>query len=202
MKDRVERSSGWRPSWLKSSSKIKPTDPLRLSKQVVERKRNWSDCRNPTTGQSNKKYMRIKSLHNRPEVITAKDMKMMRSGRPAYNLLHCKIVGLVVFFMTSSGLGDPSEYHSEIFVYFFILFILLWIKKTRVKDKTYIWGSVWWKTKKLKLRNLHSSHARGCVIPSVIYTLSVSICCLLWTVKASAKDKKYTWISVRWKAKN
>ena len=25
--------------------------------------------------------------------------------------------------------------------------------------------------------------------------------CLLWTVKANAKDKNYRWISVRWKAK-
>ena len=28
------------------------------------------------------------------------------------------------------------------------------------------------------------------------------LCCLLWIVKASAKDKNYIWISVRWKAKN
>ncbi len=34
------------------------------------------------------------------------------------------------------------------------IFFLLWIKKTRVKDKTYIWGSVRWKTQKLKMRNL------------------------------------------------
>ncbi len=34
-------------------------------------------------------------------------------------------------------------------------FISLWIKKTRTKDKIYIWGSVSWKSQKLKLRNLH-----------------------------------------------
>ena len=49
-------------------------------------------------------------------------------------------------------------------------FILLWIKKTRAKDKTYIWGSVWWKTQKLKMRNLHASHTLGCVTPAVIHT--------------------------------
>ncbi len=42
-----------------------------------------------------------------------------------------------------------------IIVFFNIMsyYILLWIKKVRVKDKTYIWGSVWWKTQKFKLRN-------------------------------------------------
>jgi hypothetical protein len=49
-------------------------------------------------------------------------------------------------------------------------FILLWIKKVRNKDKTCIWGSVWWKTEKLKLRNLHVSHTLGCAIPAVIHT--------------------------------
>ncbi len=47
---------------------------------------------------------------------------------------------------------------------------LFLIEKTRVKDKTYIWGSVWWKTQKLKLRNLHDSHTLGCVIPVVTHT--------------------------------
>jgi hypothetical protein len=51
-----------------------------------------------------------------------------------------------------------------------IIFISLWIKKERVKDNTYIWGSVWWKTQKLKMRNLHDSHTLGCVIPTVIHT--------------------------------
>ena len=32
--------------------------------------------------------------------------------------------------------------------------------------------------------------------------ISCVYCCLLWIVKASAKDKNYIWISVRWKAKN
>jgi hypothetical protein len=49
-------------------------------------------------------------------------------------------------------------------------FILLWIKKTRTKDKTYIWGSVWWTTQKLNLRNLHVSLTLGCTIPDVIHT--------------------------------
>ncbi len=40
------------------------------------------------------------------------------------------------------------------FVVYLFLF-LLWIKKERGKDKTYIWGSVWWKTQKLKRRNPH-----------------------------------------------
>ena len=37
-------------------------------------------------------------------------------------------------------------------------FFFLWVKKARGKDKTYVWGSVWWKTQKLKLRNLRASH--------------------------------------------
>jgi hypothetical protein len=50
-----------------------------------------------------------------------------------------------------------------------VYFVLFWIKKMRAKDKTYTWGSVWWKTQKLKLRNLHVSHTLGCVIPAVIH---------------------------------
>ncbi len=38
---------------------------------------------------------------------------------------------------------------------------LLWIDKARVQDKTYIWVSVRWKTKNLKVRNLHDSHTLG-----------------------------------------
>ncbi len=53
---------------------------------------------------------------------------------------------------------------------FYFIFILLWIKKVRAKDKTYIWGSIWWNTQKLKPRTLHVSHALGCVIPAVIHT--------------------------------
>ncbi len=49
-------------------------------------------------------------------------------------------------------------------------FSLLWIKKTRATDKTYIWESVWWKTHKLKLRNLYASHTLGYAIPAVIHT--------------------------------
>ncbi len=48
--------------------------------------------------------------------------------------------------------------------------ILLWIKKARGKDKTYTWGSVWWKTQKLTLRTLHDSYTLGCDIPVVIHT--------------------------------
>ncbi len=51
-----------------------------------------------------------------------------------------------------------------------LFLLLLWIKKARAKDKTYIWGSVRWKTEKLKLRNLHTSHTLGCAIPAVIHT--------------------------------
>ena len=40
---------------------------------------------------------------------------------------------------------------------------LLWIVKARAKDKNYIGISVWWKDKKLNLRNLHTSHALRCV---------------------------------------
>jgi hypothetical protein len=39
-------------------------------------------------------------------------------------------------------------------------FCLLWSNKTRVTEKTNIWVSVWWKTKKLK-RGPHVSHALG-----------------------------------------
>jgi hypothetical protein len=35
-----------------------------------------------------------------------------------------------------------------------VCFLLLWIKKARAKDKTYIWGSVRWKTEKLKFSTL------------------------------------------------
>ena len=38
---------------------------------------------------------------------------------------------------------------------------LLWIVKVRVKDKTYKRMSVWWKTTKLELRNLHVSYTLG-----------------------------------------
>jgi hypothetical protein len=47
---------------------------------------------------------------------------------------------------------------------------LLWIKKARVKDKTYIWVSVWWKTKNEIL-------------------LKTIFCCLLWIEKARVKEK-------------
>jgi hypothetical protein len=51
-----------------------------------------------------------------------------------------------------------------------LFFMLLWIKKGRDKDKTYIWGSVRRKTQKIKLRNLHASHTLGCATPAVIHT--------------------------------
>jgi hypothetical protein len=71
-------------------------------------------------------------------------------------------------------------------------FVLIWIKKARVKDKTCTWGSVWWKTQKLNLRNLHVSHTLGCVIPAVIHTfLDIGFCCLLLIDKARAKDKTF-----------
>ncbi len=62
---------------------------------------------------------------------------------------------------------ERLQWRSDVFLFYFIL---LWIKKARAKDKTYIWGSVWWKTQKLKLRNLHVSHTLGCATPAVIHT--------------------------------
>ncbi len=47
---------------------------------------------------------------------------------------------------------------------------LLWIEKAKVKDKTYIWVSVWWKTQKLKMRNLPEL---GCAIPAVFVFLFI-----------------------------
>jgi hypothetical protein len=61
---------------------------------------------------------------------------------------------------------------------------LLLIDKARSKDKTYIWVSVWWKTK--------------------IYLLwcSIRVFCLLWINKTRATEKTYVWVSVRWKTYN
>jgi hypothetical protein len=64
-------------------------------------------------------------------------------------------------------MGDTSKTGCENYTSYFIL---LWIKKSRGKDKTYIWGSVRWKTQKLKMRNLHTSHTLGWAIPDVIHT--------------------------------
>ncbi len=43
IKDREERSSGIEILISDDFVKIKPTDPLRLPKQISRRKRNWSD---------------------------------------------------------------------------------------------------------------------------------------------------------------
>ncbi len=68
---------------------------------------------------------------------------------------------------------------------------LLWIVKTRGKDKNYVRMSVWWKDKKLKLRNLHASDALCC--ERNWYSLFINRC-LLQIVEARAKDKNYIWI--------
>ncbi len=103
---------------------------------------------------------------------------------------------------------------------------LLWIEKTRGKDKTYEWGSVGeMRDLKIELRNLHVSHTLGNVI---VYYESINrdlkrrliyeyrcderlktkneestrlgdSCCLLWINKARSKDKMYIWVSVWWK---
>ncbi len=43
------------------------------------------------------------------------------------------------------GCQDPS--HTGFSIKQLFILCLLWIKKVRTKDKTYIWVSVWWKTK-------------------------------------------------------
>ncbi len=53
--------------------------------------------------------------------------------------------------------GKREVERGDIFLFYFIL---LWIKKVRDEEKTYIWGSVRWKTQKLKLRNLQVSVPR------------------------------------------
>jgi hypothetical protein len=70
---------------------------------------------------------------------------------------------------------------------------LLLIDKTRSKDKTYFWMSVWWKTHK-------------CVyvfITNWVCSLWIEKDwqCLLWIKKARTKDKTYIWVSVWWKTK-
>jgi hypothetical protein len=53
------------------------------------------------------------------------------------------------------------------------LHCLLWIKKSRAKDKTYIWVSMWWKTKNLMNDLLQAPFC---------------CCCLLWNNKAKGED--------------
>ncbi len=66
---------------------------------------------------------------------------------------------------------------------------LLWIKKERVKDKTYTWVSVRWKTKNTWLFIKTKSEKSTCLV----YTGSV---CLLWINKSRVKEKTYIWVSV------
>ncbi len=103
---------------------------------------------------------------------------------------------------------------------------LLWIDKARSTDKTYIYyESIKWelKTKPIwvsvvyyesikrelnkrftfdcrcdaRLKGKAEGHTR---LPYTRLVFNTFMNCLLWIVKARAKDKKDIWISVRWKA--
>ena len=80
-----------------------------------------------------------------------------------------------------------------------------WIDKVRGKDKTYVWVSVWWVMGECDLDT-----TVWWVSTTSVWLVSVSsglhrcviCCCLLWIVKARAKDKTYKRMSVWWKTTN
>ncbi len=78
-------------------------------------------------------------------------------------------------------------------------FCLLWIDKARVEVEKWI---VYYKSRKWEVK-IRLMNERWC--DERLKTRveeSKPKWCLLWIVKARAKDKIYTWMSVRWKTKN
>ena len=56
------------------------------------------------------------------------------------------ITPLTGLFHTILNFFNNSTVHIHVHFLLIIVDCLLWIEKTRDKDKTYIWVSVWWKT--------------------------------------------------------
>ena len=100
---------------------------------------------------------------------------------------------------------------------------LLWSNKVRAKQKTYKSVGVM-KDRKVKLREVHSSHTLGYTGRSSVYIRSYpeignlgefshfvhwnlsqyvcfSWCCLLWIETSRSKDKTYEWGSLWWETK-
>ena len=79
--------------------------------------------------------------------------------------------GDLEYLKTKTRLKDETVHYESIMSGSF----LLWIDKTRGKDRTYIWVSVWWKTS----------------IKFIICYVYVGFICLLLIDKSRVKDKTY-----------
>jgi hypothetical protein len=144
MKDRDDRSSGIEILMVDDFTKINHTDVLRLDTQVVRRKRNWSDSSGTGDFGKNPTFQFLYGTW--PSWY--KNQFLYGTWPSWYknwnNNAHNEEDTFAEICCNSLVRTDDSRWEWR------MLFIVVYYesRKRELKIQTYLWMSVWWKTKK------------------------------------------------------